>query len=189
MSKAQRIHGSPCVRSRAVDRAFHVHDHTGGLFISLTRAPWESRGNLFTVKPMILQPPAVVPRKALQNHPSLHYNPLFLIHACRTCVCYVDNPRWWTDSTVFLLCWKSSWQSRPGAFAFWADLMAPCAAQHSASGRAKTHNSHSDDLGWLEYCDNCFNPLTVTRFTLFKTYMEVFYFLPSCSVWGPQGFL
>ncbi len=149
------------VRSRAVDRAFRVHDRW---VVHLT--PWESRGNLFTVKPMNLQPPAEVPRRASQNPHSLQYNPLFLIHACRTCICYVDNPRWWTDSTVFLLCWKSSWQSRPGA---WADLMAPCAAQHSASGRAKTHDSHSDDLGWLEYCDNCFNHVTVTRLTLFKT--------------------
>lgn len=77
------------MRLSALNRALHVHDHTGGLLISLASAPWESRGNLFTVKPMILQPPAVVPRKASQNHPSLHYNPLLLIQACRTCVAYV----------------------------------------------------------------------------------------------------
>lgn len=173
MSKVSK---APCVRSRALDRTLHVHDHSGGLFISLSGAPWKSRGNLFTVKPMILQPPAVVPLKESQNHSSSRYNPLFLMHACRTCVCYVENPRRWRDATVLLLSWKS-WQSRPGAFAFWADLMAPCAAQHSASGRANTHNSPSDDLGWLEYCDNCFNLLTVTWFTWFKTHLTLMFCL------------
>lgn len=168
-----------CVRSRALDRTLHVRDHGGGVFISLTRAPWESRGNLFTVKPMNLQPPAVVSPKESQNHSSSRYNPLFLMHACRTCV---ENPRWWRDATVLLL----SWKSRPGAFALWADLMAPCAAQ-CVRTRAKTHNSPSDDLGWLGYCDKCFNPLTVTWFTSFKTYMGVYLILVFCFG-DPRGF-